>query len=668
MTSVRSITLKHNDSVQQSRQKERLTRMTQVIQSFASGFTLRSVGVKLTRGSNAPAFSSSDRIWFNEDMIADLSTRSGVASLKGLTMHEIAHILLTPRTGSEIRQWVIEEELFRAFNALEDQRIESQLIALYPSIKDWFSATMSEYLLKTPNHWVVAFPLIHGRKYLDAKVRLMVKRVFKHQDRVGALARVIDEYRTLNMTDDADVETAKDLIRDYHSLTKDIVLDNPNGHDHRPVDEQETNSKSPTITKKKQREASERVENEPEELEPEFNEDDWSFDEDDEDESDDEDYDGDGSEYEDESDESDDSEDEDYDDSDADDSDEGDDSSDEYGDADDSSDGIESETGRDGTPSDNAGSDDADSDADADADSIQPNAEGGIEQGKHDVLENLLKDALDQTLDRLNDKIAKDIDLYNGDILLEGEVLPDPPRHEHMRTQAVSTEVVQASDAFKEELIRLRSQYDPAWERRVSSGRINAVRWEQGCEVDEAFDRFDMGKNDATDIEAVILLDISGSMVSQASTAYESMWAIKNALDGINASTSVVAWSSEGWRDKNSGTYTLYSADEKATGEMNYISPDGGTNPTKALQYAQGLLANSKRAIKLLIVITDGQWETSCLERTEENIRAMRDGGVLTSLAWLSPYMNEDENLHGAELVCHVRSARDLFELGRSIV
>jgi hypothetical protein len=103
---------------------------------------------------------------------------------------------------------------------------------------------------------------------------------------------------------------------------------------------------------------------------------------------------------------------------------------------------------------------------------------------------------------------------------------------------------------------------------------------------------------------------------------------------------------------------------------MNFIHPDNGTNPTKALQYAQGVLANSNRAIKLLIVITDGEWNSACLETTENTIRAMRDGGVLTSLAWLYKGNLDlaQQNLHGAEIVSHVRDASDLLHLGRSIV
>ena len=277
-------------------------------------------------------------------------------------------------------------------------------------------------------------------------------------------------------------------------------------------------------------------------------------------------------------------------------------------------------------------------------------------------LQDALQSKLDESLERLDDKLNNDIDIYNGDILLEGERLPDPEAYKYAQQEPVSPEAVEGAEAFASELRRLRADFDPAWHRRVDTGRINPSRWEQGCEFDEAFDRYENGRADATDIEAVVLLDVSGSMGSQIRQASESMWAIKKALDVINATTSVVGYSDS--------DMMIYRPDERAGDRMTYVGVHGGTNPTKSLQYAQGLLANSNRAIKLLIVITDGEWDSSSLEKSEQSIREMRDGGVLTSLAWLANYNLDlqEKNLHGAEIVSHVRNASDLVHLGRSLV
>jgi hypothetical protein len=228
----------------------------------------------------------------------------------------------------------------------------------------------------------------------------------------------------------------------------------------------------------------------------------------------------------------------------------------------------------------------------------------------------------------------------------------------------VSKEAVQAQEQFTYELERVRAEYEPSWNNRVDSGRVNPVRWERGCEIEEAFDRFEEGREDATDIECVILLDVSYSMKNDITEAYESMWAMKSALDSVNSSTTVVLYS-----DAES-TRTLYSANERAGNSMRYGGCQGGTNPFKALQYAHGVLANTNRAIKLLITITDGEWNEDSVEKCDNLIQELRDGGVLTSLAWLSKYKVDlaTANTHNAEIVSQVRNTSDLFHLGRSIV
>jgi pimeloyl-ACP methyl ester carboxylesterase len=112
------------------------------------------------------------------------------------------------------------------------------------------------------------------------------------------------------------------------------------------------------------------------------------------------------------------------------------------------------------------------------------------------------------------------------------------------RSSSVSAVAMRASKSFGIELERLRADFDPAWERRTSSGRINAQRYMTGADLDEVFDRWDEGRDDAVDIEAVILLDVSGSMHSDATNAYESMWALKRALDKVGAGTTVVTFAS----------------------------------------------------------------------------------------------------------------------------
>jgi hypothetical protein len=602
------------------RQKERVARMTQVLQSFASGFTLRNVGINLVQSGQAPAFSSSDRIWFHEGMLGDLTTKEGVASIKGLTLHEIGHILLSPRVGNDFRDWVIESGMHRAWNALEDQRIESMLVASYPSTRDWYNATITQYLLTEQEGWSVAFPLIHGRKYLDKGVRRLIRDLYVNQHDVRELSDIIDKFRTLNMSDATDAERAKELVEAYHELTKNVGITNPNGHDVRSNEEGESNVRSRPWNRTKQEQVKEQLESEPyEDLDEIEDPDGCAMGGDDLTPS--------GQ------------------------------SGTDTNSSDDSN--TDDANGENGTPSDASGTQ-----GDASGSQGEGNGKDAGDLALEKELERRLTKQVDEIFERLDDALTKDINLYNGDVLLEGEVLPEPDTYKYTQTRYVSGDVAVGSDQFAYELQRLRAEHDPAWVRRTSNGRLDPVRWERGCEIDEAFDQFKSGNALATDIEAVILLDVSGSMASEEHKAHESMWAIKRALDSVNADTSVITYSD--------ASYTLYSKNERVGNDMKFIGNQGGTNPTKALQYAYGELANSTRAIKLLIIITDGAWDGKCLEPTRKMITELRDGGVLTSLAWLDTYREsinfESVDTHGVEIVSHIRNAGDLFHLGRSIV
>ena len=115
---------RYNDSALNAETTRRL-RMLQVVSKFASTLTLRPIKVALSSGTEpnhqiAPAWSDSDNIWFNDAMMGDLADVNTVLGVKGLSLHEVAHIMLTPRTGSNLAKDVQRENLWRAFNALED--------------------------------------------------------------------------------------------------------------------------------------------------------------------------------------------------------------------------------------------------------------------------------------------------------------------------------------------------------------------------------------------------------------------------------------------------------------------------------------------------------------------------------------------------------------------
>ena len=580
----------------------RKIRMTQVITKFASTLTLRPIKVSVVNNSDphyqhtAPAWSDSDNIWFNENELGSLTDPTTVLSLKGLSLHEIAHILLTPRTGSNLAKEVQREGLWRAFNSLEDQRIEMMMTKRFGNVSDWLAATVSMFLMDNPQQWGLAFPLVYGRKYLPQEMRTQVASLYEDQHNVRRIGQLIDQYLVLNLVDPNNYSTALDIIREYSSLVDQLDeqpnpqgwgppqsgwdrVDDPSGHSHRKNGEWKSSSSKP-MKKAEQEKLAQRVQADVD----------------------------------------------------------NDDTLDNFGDS---------------SPSEQQG------------DPSEGGSAGG--QGTAGAKRDLSAMANDIVKDVLNRK-AKDISntlkQYGADVELSSNGAGALSNMD-TRLEAVEPDAVQASKSFANELERLRSDFDPGWNRRVESGKLNIQRYVTGSDLDECFDEWDMGREDAVDIEAVILLDISGSMQSNSRGAFQSMWAIKRALDKVAANTTVIAFDDD--------AFTLYSANERATAQMKYGYCRGGTNPAKALKKAKDILANSNRAIKLCITITDGEWYGA--ESSETILREFRNAGVLTALAyieddWGRKYRTSalEINSHGCEIAVKVDEMSDLFNLGRSMV
>jgi hypothetical protein len=275
-----------------------------------------------------------------------------------------------------------------------------------------------------------------------------------------------------------------------------------------------------------------------------------------------------------------------------------------------------------------------------------------------------IQDLLQEIYDSKQHEIEETIRQFNGEAALTAKEIAPPARGDWTKMMPVDPKTVQVSRSFGAELEQLRGDHDPAWDRRVESGRLNVQRYVTGGDVDEAFDQWELGRADAVDIECVILLDNSGSMNWCMNNAYQSMWAIKRALDKINASTTVVTFADQ--------AQLLYSSSERAGISMKYDGTGGGTEPAKAVQYAHSVLANSSRAIKLCITITDGEWWNA--NATDNLLRQLRKSGVLTALAYVvdpERLSNGDTlkiNSHGCEVATNITDSRDLFTLARKLV
>ena len=633
--------------------RNRVTRLANVFARTNSVLTGRKISVSVVDEptQKSPAWSSTTQVWLNLAEVKDDLTARGLLSLQGLDFHELAHLRYTPRNGSDLVKYVKAEGLWEAFNCLEDSRIENLLIGYLPSISNWLTATIADYLLSNDEAIKTAFPLVTGRYYLPTELRQVASDNYKRPQDRAELEAIVDEYCTLIFEGaNTDSERAKPLIKKFAELLNQLppvnhggtpsgtssggecdttvvyrVL-NPNGHNSRPTDGWESGSHRPQSKAQQDKDLEKSktthkpkpviidiVVDEQEEAEeptptPTTNND--------------------------------------------------------------SEDSSKEDSFDDVTD------DDVDSDSDFDDDDVDSDSEGktptpnnpssqygdeegttGTNQAVKDVLDDVLSDVLDELSKEVN-QIAKQLGM---DLTLDGGNAETPNKAKY-KERPVPAELVLIAKSFGKELERLKAKYDPYWETETNSGRLNVQRYLDGEDFDTVFDEWQEGKDDVTSIEAVILLDKSGSMDGDnANNAYQSMWAIKKALEAVQARTTVALFDSR--------TTLLYGADDKAGTVIRDSGADGGTNPEKGLLYAKRVLAETDKAIRIVFVITDGLWNT---EEGEKAIKEMRSAGVLTCQALITggEVSNNwlEQNRHSFELLTQIKTAKDILALGKDVV
>jgi hypothetical protein len=189
--------------------------------------------------------------------------------------------------------------------------------------------------------------------------------------------------------------------------------------------------------------------------------------------------------------------------------------------------------------------------------------------------------------------------------------------------------------------------------------------------IDRVFDRWELG-NDNRDIEAVILVDNSGSMYSQIDRTLESAWIIKKALEDIDGRVTVYRFNDE--------SRLLYSADDKASpNTFRTIKSTGSTNPYTGLLEAERILMSSDKAIKMLFIVSDGEWfnEDKCnaiVSRINDLEGGLTVSVFLGDLSWY--YENDRERYeetivrlaHEAQIFHQVSKPQDLVEVATKVV
>jgi len=638
---------------QQNEKRDRLLRLAQVFQRANSVIALRPIKVHIVnQPDGAPAWSGANDVFFNEAKIGDKFDTQTLLSIQGLDFHELAHVRYTPRNGSDICLWVIENNYWKAFNALEDQRIETLMVGRFPSTVNWLTATVAQFILNTPEAINNAYPLLRGRRYLPLEIRQLARKHYAKQENIVALGEVIDEYRLLLFPDDT--ERAKELIARFAELLQGDNLADPNGHEERPFHGHESSDSRPAPKREQERDRK-NAEKQEKELDKEDTQSSSADSDSDDSDSDEEDSQSNSSA-----------------DNSADDSDDDSDSNGNgAGDSDDDDSDSDSDSKEDSDSSSDFGDvtvaedsdDDSESDDSYEADNLSRHAGAGGKsktansQEVTDTMEEIIQSVTEDLMDNLN-KLSMQV---VGKPLM-GTVNAESVSQADYRSVSASADLVLVQRSFARELERLKANYDPSWLTEQRSGKLNANRYMQGASVRTLFNKWQSGRDDVTAIEAVILLDRSSSMQGHnAKEAYKSLWAIKRSLDKVQASTTVYTFDSH--------THLLYSADEKADTTVRDSGASGTTQPEVAILNAQNILANTDKPIRILFMITDGAWGG---DKAEESVRRMKEAGVLTCQALLYPNEVSNEGLercrHNFEIIKRIGEAKDILSLGQSLV
>ena len=559
--------------------------------------------------NSAPAWSSTSNVTINASHIQDITAKT-IVSLNGLIFHELSHIRYSPRTGTKLVQEIQNaknsQELWQSFNALDDMRIENLIVAYLPSVKNWLIATISEYLLTNDEAITNSFPLIYGRYYLPDTIRQLSIDEFTNPEMIDELKDVIDQYTGL-IIDDTNWGNALSLIEQYAKLLRQ--LNTPNGcdifgHDSRPTNGYESSATRPAPTPEQIRDLQKALQEKKVKVSISRN---------------------------------------------------------------------KPKAGN-SAPADisqvkeiviSAGDDQSSFDFDSDdlSELDSPNQNGysesdsgtkKIQQQITDSISDELEKAMQDLAKEIN-SIAKQAGLNN--LLADGN--SDLQVVDEYKEISAPAHLVSLSREFAKELERLKADHDPAWIRYQDSGKVNAYRFVTTDDYETMFDSWHEGRDNVLSIQSVIMLDKSGSMEGEnASNAYQSMWAIKKSLDSINAKTDVLVF--------DSYSQILYRNDEKISNNtIRNCGAFGGTNPYTGLRYAKSVFANSDKKIKILFLITDGQFS----DESDSLVIQMRNAGILTAQCHINQSGRlSDEARHGFELMSAIKSAKDILTLGKELV
>lgn len=559
-------------------------------------------------GANPPAWNDGKNIYVSNARMPSIESASDLVTCLGLNHHEIAHVLYTPSSGTRFISDLVKDGMWNTYNMLEDARIETMFSAQYISAKKYLTSPVLRFIVDNDKTWPTAHLLTYGRRYLPLEIRKEFAGRFIGSAAVRKEAeKIIDSYRMLDLSDSSDHPIADRLVRAMHVLLGNVKsklgTDEKNamekncgcgGLDNFQNDEMEVKLASQSAGRRRDEEAAEQ-----DEKEKEGKDGSGFYDEDD---SEDEEEPGDEGSGADTSEDDGDPSSESDGDSGWDDPEEGDDESDGSSGIGNSSSGDDDGSEAPGNSGGNSGSsdDDESEDGDGDSGSESVNGEGSNSAGNSSGhLESLVNKALEaiEENSEVRGELTRLRDAMDDDRNIETTTEPTP-----FQSRPPSAQSASALNEISREFQELHAKFEPGWEYATDHGRVNVQRaMTADFGETDIYDAWDEGQEEDAALEAVILFDDSGSMDgSKIVQGSEAVWAVKCALDSVDAISTVLTFSVN--------SRTLYNRGEASNhGEVKIPKDLGGsTNPTTGMMESRRILNQSERPNRLFVIVTDG--------------------------------------------------------------
>lgn len=621
--------------------------------------------------ASSPAHSAGDRITVELGNIPDLGSNSALVEILGLNYHELAHVRYGVKQ-SKLSNAVLYSQrhtrFMEAYRALEEARVETLLAAKYAKMKKYFAYPVIKYFVKDQDRWPTAFLFLHGRRYLPMKIRDTFRNMFeKSYGGTREFADIIDKYRVIPFSDQSRIRAGANLINEFAKLLDKYRVPVLQTHNSVGDDEDQmindpysgskhTGTSKDTSDEETKDDAEEAKEQAKEQDEKESQGEDGSgFNDQEEEDGEPEEGEGadDGS---------------------------GDESEDEpaedggEGESEGSGGGEDQEGEDDDSPADGSGGDGSDQDGDGEQDSGKPDGSGKggeqeddqldqsgpsepgqggetppsppvrsrheptraeLEQQKEDLAEDL-SEALEVVLG--DQDVQNDVENLRSAMEDEAGLSSSLQRHENSNGEdlkPVTPEMMVQADRLKNVLRQIWAQMEPGWLYGESEGtRIDMARAslaQSADDYDSIYVDWREGQQDNSGLEVVIVADESWSSseyipqlpgqnyyqrTSKAVVISRQIWELMYALQEVEAHVTVLSF--------ESSSRTMYDRDDRVT-TQGYVQlwPRGGTDPTYALIEAKRIFTVSEMPNKLLITISDGEWDGWAVQNCPEILDQM---------------------------------------------